>query len=183
MPEIAALQESLEQVREALAEQNALTAAQNRALAEQTAKLAEVEEKLPGFVQRTGLRWAVSALVVGGLMVVALVLVLRSADAATERRFRAEAVATDRAFCDLTNLTDVEINRNRQALREAFNLLRPAPGSDPAAAARLDKFRQDLLATIDGDIPPLDCSGIGNGELDFSIQDAITGRTTTTTRP
>ena len=100
--------------------------------------------------------------------------------------FERESIATDQAFCVLTNRTFAEINRTRDASRKAYSLLIPPPTADRAAAERLVRFREDLLATIDGNLPQLDCSGIGNGKVDFSIQDAIrngTISTPTTTRP
>lgn len=166
MPEIAALQESLDQVRASLAEQNRLRAQQNAALAEQTEKLAGVEEKLPGFVQRRGFGLAVAVLVVCGLVVAAFV----GENRRTAERFEREAIETDRAFCALTNRTFTEINKNRDANRKAYNLL-VQPSTPPDAP--IVKFRDDLLRTIDGNLPQLDCSGIGNGEVDFSVQDAI----------
>jgi hypothetical protein len=137
-------------------------------------------EALQSFVPKKRFGWWVGGLAVAGVGVLALVLSFRAVDVRADDRFREEAIATDLAFCNLSNVTDAEINKNRQALRQAYGLLQPAPGSDAAAAARLNEFRENLLKTIDDDIPLIDCSGIGNDRIDFSIQDAITSRTTTT---
>ena len=122
----------------------------------------------------------VATLLVLGLVVTMFVTTFRIYD---DRRQRAEeAVSTDMAFCALANNTRSEINRNRETLRRAFALVRPAPGATLEESERLEKFRASILATINGDLALLDCSGIGNGKLDFSIQDAIADLTTTTTR-
>ena len=128
---------------------------------------------------RRRLRMGIITNLVLGVFVVVFFVAMWNVDRSDRGHFREEAIATDQAFCTLTNRTFGEINKNRQSLRNAYGLLLPAPDADPEAAARLDKFREDLLATIDGDLPQLDCSGIGNGALDFSIQDAIRNHTTT----
>lgn len=107
-------------------------------------------------------------------------------------RFEQEAIATDMAFCTLARDSRGQININRNAIRNleaavrsSFELVKPAPDADAATRARVMEFRRQILEKLDGvkvdgnlDIP--DCSGIGNGEIDFSIQDAVTKATTTT---
>ena len=182
MPELAALQESLEQVRAALKEQNDLRAAQNAAIAEQTEKLSEVEKKLPGFVNRRGFVATVAVLIACGLLVAAVVGINHR----TVERFESEAIATDQAFCALANNTRSETNNTRAAVRaleaavrQSFEAVQPSANATPADRARVLEFRQRIIGHLDGvqingDLALLDCSGIGNGKVDFSVQDAIT---------
>lgn len=109
-------------------------------------------------------------------------------------RFEAEAIATDRSFCTLANQSRTEINRNREAVRalevavrQSYELVVPAADATPIQRQRTNEFRTRILALLDsvkvnGNLDLLDCSGIGNGQLDFSLQDAVTKATTTTTK-
>lgn len=121
--------------------------------------------------------WLTRNVVKGYLLLLAgvVVSILLSTYAAREnaKRVERDRIADDKAFCAVVNRTYTEINKNRAASRAAYNLLVP-PGTDPNA--RIVKFRDDLLATIDGDLPQLDCSTIGRGER-FSLQDAIRNHT------
>lgn len=126
---------------------------------------------------RANLRLVVAAVVAIALVVVMFVTTFRIYDA--RRRLAEEAIETDRAFCVLANDSRREINRNRETLRKAFALVRPAPGATAEETDRLERFRASILATVDGDLALLDCSGIGNGALDFSLQEAIRNLTTT----
>lgn len=103
MPEIAALQESLDQVREQIKEQNTLTAAQNLALGAQTKKLTEVENKLPGFVNRRGFLLTVVALTLAGLAVIGSVLAIRSSAQENRRTDRMTSAARAYANCNAIN--------------------------------------------------------------------------------
>lgn len=115
-------------------------------------------------------------------------------DAAVIARFEAEATATDRAFCSFFNyITSDGLNPNRDAIRslqssvrKSFEMVRAREGSTAEEQRRVDAFRADILAQIDqveinGNFPILDCSGIGNGKVDFSLQDAIREAMATTT--
>jgi hypothetical protein len=79
--------------------------------------------------------------------------------------FEQEAVETDRAFCAATNESRMVNNRQNEAMRNVLNVSRP-----------------EFLRLIPPDQALLDCSGIGNSQIDFSIQDAIRNPTTTTNR-
>lgn len=120
----------------------------------------------------------------------------RNAERAREAmiRFESEAIATDRSFCALANQSRGEINRNREAtralesaVRQSFQLVVPEPDATPLRREQINAFRMKILALLDqvrldGNLELLDCSGIGNGRLDFSMQDAVTEATTTTSR-
>lgn len=140
---------------------------------------------------------AYSLLVVGVILSLLMsarsVQVERERDAKVMARFEQEVVATDRAFCAFFNyITSSGLNPNREAIRNlqaavrsSFDLVRSGDGTPSEQRQRTDEFRMKLLALIDrvevnGNLPPLDCSGIGNGAIDFSLQDAITQATTST---
>jgi hypothetical protein len=115
-------------------------------------------------------------------------------------RFEAGAVATDKAFCALSVQSRTAINANRDAIRAmeaavraSFELVAPAPDATAAQRARTLEFRRQILAQldgvkVDGNLALPDCSGIGNSQLDSSLQEAVTNggttppTTTTTTR-
>lgn len=94
-------------------------------------------------------------------------------------RIERQSVANDRAFCLIVNRTYTEINKNREASRKAYNLL-VNPSTHPDSP--IIKLRDDLLKTIDGNLPQLDCSAIGRGP-DFILQDAIRNHTIPTPPP
>jgi hypothetical protein len=120
----------------------------------------------------------------------------RERDAEVMLKFEQEVIATDRAFCTFFNaITESGLNPNREAIRslasavrQSFELVQAGDGSTPEQRRRTDEFRNKILAQIDqvqlnGGFPPLDCSAIGNGSVDFSLQDAITKATATTSIP
>ena len=135
---------------------------------------------------RRRLRMGLIANFVMGVIVVVAFWGFRTSDHRTVERFEHEAVATDQAFCALANNTRAETNKTRAAVRalegavrQSFELVQPSANATPADRARVLEFRRQILARLDGveingDLALLDCSGIGNGEVDFSVQDAIT---------
>ncbi len=113
-------------------------------------------------------------------------------DAAVMARFEAEAIVTAKSLCALSVDSRGAINANRDAIRaleaavrQSFELVQPAPDATPANRARTLEFRRQILAQldavkVDGNLVVPDCSTIGNGNLDFSRQEAVTSLTTTT---
>lgn len=97
-----------------------------------------------------------------------------------QERDRREQTEFNKSLCIVANDTRAEINKNREAARKAYSVIQPAPGSTPEQAARTNQFREDVLATIDGNIPLLDCSGIGSEHIDFSIHGAVRNGMTST---
>lgn len=141
---------------------------------------------------RRRLRLGLLANFLMGIFVVIAFLILRATDQSSTEQERVEAVETDRAFCALANNTRGETNTTRaavraleSAVRQSFELVAPAPDATAAQRQRVIDFRRTVLNHLDGvkigdDLALLDCSGIGNGKVDFSVQDAIADLTSTT---
>lgn len=130
-----------------------------------------------------------------GLLVVLAFFAFRAGDRRSTEQDRTEVVATDRAFCALANDSRGHINTNRNAIRalesairQSYELVIPAPDATAIQRQRINDFRSRILALldtvkVDGNLALLDCSGIGNGRVDFSLQDAIRDLPTATTAP